>query len=77
MLAALYLFFLAPDGCRPSAVLKLRFRPGDIKLLLMRDPKDREGYPRLVIPAVPGIHPKISGLEADVGTLEPMSAFAV
>lgn len=47
MLAVLFLLLLAPQESRPSSILELRF--GDIKVLLMCDPNNPGGPPRLVI----------------------------
>ncbi|KAI8954520.1 C2H2 finger domain protein [Xylaria longipes] len=47
ILAVLFLLLLAPQGSRPTSILMLRF--GDIKVLLVRDPTNPDGPPRLVI----------------------------
>lgn len=47
LLAALFLLLLAPAGSRPASILKMRFR--DLKVLLVRDPDDPDGHPRLII----------------------------
>ncbi|KAI0448570.1 C2H2 finger domain protein [Xylaria acuta] len=47
ILAVLFLLFLAPQGARPTSILKLKFT--DINLLLVRDPADPGGAPRLLI----------------------------
>lgn len=47
ILAVLFLLLLAPQGARPASVLQLRF--GDIRTLLIRDPTNPEGPPRLVL----------------------------
>ncbi|KAI1260376.1 hypothetical protein F5Y18DRAFT_432324 [Xylariaceae sp. FL1019] len=47
ILAVLFLLLLAPQGSRPQSILNIKF--GDIDLLLIRDPKDRDGPPRLSI----------------------------
>ncbi|KAG8157681.1 hypothetical protein KVR01_012343 [Diaporthe batatas] len=47
ILSVLFLLLLAPQGSRPTSVLSLRFR--DINILLVRDPGNPEGRPRLVI----------------------------
>ncbi|KAI0465727.1 hypothetical protein F4859DRAFT_507826 [Xylaria cf. heliscus] len=47
ILAVLFLLLLAPQGSRPTSILMLRF--GDIKVLLVRDPTNPDGLPRLVI----------------------------
>lgn len=47
ILAVLFLLFLAPQGARPRSILQLKF--GDIAVVLVRNPKDLEGPPTLVI----------------------------
>lgn len=47
VLAVLFLLLLAPQGARPRSILQLKF--GDIQVLLVRDPTNKDGPPRLVI----------------------------
>jgi hypothetical protein len=37
ILAVLFLLLLAPEGARPTSILRLRF--GDIRIMLVRDPE--------------------------------------
>ncbi|KAG6358154.1 hypothetical protein INS49_014038 [Diaporthe citri] len=46
ILAVLFLLLLAPQGSRPGCMLELKFK--HIKILLIRDPNNPEGRPRLV-----------------------------
>jgi hypothetical protein len=43
ILAVLFLLLLAPEGARPTSILRLRF--GDIRIMLARDP---EGGPPII-----------------------------
>ncbi|KAL2272538.1 hypothetical protein FJTKL_06333 [Diaporthe vaccinii] len=47
ILAVLFLLLLAPQGSRPQSILNVRFRHIDV--LLIRDPDNRRGPPRLTI----------------------------
>ena len=46
ILAVLFLLLLAPQGSRPRSILMLKFE--DIQVLLIRDPTNPKGPPRLV-----------------------------
>ena len=47
ILAVLFLLLLTPQGSRPQSILELRFE--DIHVLLIHNPTNPEGPPRLVI----------------------------
>lgn len=47
IVAVLFLLLLTPQGSRPRSILELRF--DDIQMLLIRDPTDPDGPPRLMV----------------------------
>lgn len=47
IMACLFLLLLAPAGARPASVLKLQYR--HLQILLVRNPDEPDGRPKLVI----------------------------